>query len=151
MAGPSPIQDGALSQAWPAGDLVRAGDHELAKCRMTGVTAKQRSQRGYAVPHQAIVPDREQQLMRQIDQSVHDRSRTEQERMPASQEGREHPVAAGTGISIPVGFIHDHEARTNRRECTSTDALVRVSFDGDVELFSGALPLLEQRGWCQDY
>ena len=111
----------------------------------------QRRQRGHAVPHQAIGPDRQQQLMRQIDQSVHDRSRTEQERMPACQVGRKRSVAAGTGISIPVGFIHDHEARTYRREYPSTDALVRVSVDDDVQLFSGAVPLLEQCGWCQDY
>jgi hypothetical protein len=118
---------------------------------MTGLTAKQRRERGHAVPDQAIVPDRQQQLMRQIDQSVHDRSRTEHERMPAHQERCERPVPAGRWISKPVRFVHDHEARTNRREYTSTDTLMRVSVDSDVELFSSAPPLLEQRGWCQDY
>ena len=56
------IEDSAI-EARSARNRVRAGNHELAEGGMTGVTPKQRDQRRDAVPHQAIVSHRKQQLV----------------------------------------------------------------------------------------
>jgi len=100
-------------------------DHQTSEGRRTLTAAQQRAKGRHTVGQEYVVADAEQQLVEQVGQSIHDRSRGDQQRAPILEPGRQVPVSAGPGIPKAVRLVHDHQRRPSWRQPAATHLFVR--------------------------
>jgi hypothetical protein len=98
----------------------------MPKRRMTRPTLEQVAERWDALDGESIVPNREEELIRQVGQAIYDGCRGDEQRRPAYQPAGHVVVPFGQPVSEMVALIDDHQIPRGCREIPKTRMLVRA-------------------------